>query len=192
MSNDINNLQSFFTLTEKVLSKYINHTFIETGTYLGDSVELALKIGFEKIISIELLEELQIRNIKKFEKEISEGKVDLITGDTSILFNEIVFSLNKRATFWLDAHQDLGPQGQKKCPLYDELEAISNSSIKDHTILIDDMRCLNGNIHWSEGITLEGITERIKRINKNYHFAFESSPFGERDILVAFCNQNTK
>ena len=182
----MNELQSFYTLTEKVLSKYVNHTFVETGTYLGDSVELALKLGFEKVISIELMEELQNKNIEKFGSYVNEGRLDLVIGDTSILFNDIVHSLKERATFWLDAHQDLGPQGIKKCPLYDELDSIEKSSIKDHTIMIDDMRCLGGRIKWSEGITIEGIKEKILKINENYKIVFECSPFGPQDIMVAY------
>lgn len=180
------NLQSFYTLTEGVLSKYINHTFVETGTYLGDSVDLALKLGFDKVISIELMEDLQTKNIEKFKSFVDEGRLDLIIGDTSLLFDDIVSSLTNRATFWLDAHQDLGPQGVKKCPLYDELDSIANSEIKNHTIMIDDMRCLDGRIHWSNGISIQGIKDRLLKINPNYTIVFEQSPFGPQDIMVAF------
>ena len=184
----MNNLESFFTLTDKVLSKYINHTFIETGTYLGDSVDLALRLGFSKVISIELMEELQEKNREKFGSFIDSGRLDLITGDTSLVFNGIVENLTERATFWLDAHQDLGIQGLKKCPLYDELESIGRSNIKNHTIIIDDMRCLDGRMHWSSGIELKGVVDRIRKINANYMIVFEPSPFGAQDILVAYIN----
>jgi len=182
----MNQLQSFYTLTDKVLSKYVNHTFIETGTYLGDSVDLALNLGFPKVISIEIMEDLQEKNREKFRNFIDSGRLELITGDTSLLFENLVENLKERATFWLDAHQDLGPQGLKKCPLYDELESIKKSNIKNHTIMIDDMRCLDGRIHWSSGITIQGVAERIKQINENYKIVFESSPFGPQDIMVAY------
>ena len=50
------------TLKENVLLKYKNPIFFETGTYLGDSVDLALKVGFSKIISVEIEEYLQKEN----------------------------------------------------------------------------------------------------------------------------------
>lgn len=183
---EIEQLQHFYTLTNPVLSKYVNHSFFETGTYLGDSVKLALECGFEKVISVELMEELQDRNKEIFKNEIEEEKVDLIVGDTLLILDSIVENLEDRTTFWLDAHQDLGPAGVKKCPLYEEIEAIGRSKIKNHTIMIDDMRCLNGVFPWSVGITKEGIVERIKQINEKYRIVFEPSPFGPQDIMVAY------
>jgi hypothetical protein len=60
------------------------------------------------------------------------------------------------------------------------------SDIKDHTIMIDDLRCLDGRIHWSNDISLQGVIERIKKINPDYKIVFEASPFGPQDILVAY------
>ena len=181
----IEKLQHFYTLTPPVLNKYINHSFFETGTYLGDSVKLALDCGFKKVISVELMEELQNRNKEIFKEEIALDKVDLIVGDTLLILDSVIEKLTDRTTFWLDSHQDLGPSGVKKCPLYEELESIGRSTIKNHTIMIDDMRCLNGRFPWSVCITQEGIIERLKNINPEYKISYENGMI-ENDIMVAY------
>jgi len=176
----------YYTLKEKVLIKYMNPIFFETGTYLGDSVELALKVGFSKIISIEIEEYLQKENTKKFQQQINEGKVTLITGDTILVMEDIIKRINQPTTFWLDAHVDLGITGIKKCPLYEELDFIAKSNIKTHTILIDDVR-LFGDKHWGTGINLNEIKNKILSINPNYKFTFEDGHVPS-DVLVAYIN----
>lgn len=171
------------TLSKEVLSKYLNPYFLETGTANADCVRLALEVGFKKVISIELDETLQNENIQKYQSFINEGKVNLITGDSLWELINLVPELDNPTTFWLDAHVDFGPMGTKRCPLYEELSAIKQSKIKTHTILIDDMRILGG--HWGEGISVEGLKERLLGINPNYKFTFENG-WTSNDILVAY------
>ena len=177
-------MKHYYTLKENVLKKYYNELFVETGTYLGDSVELALNVGFKKIISVEIDSELQEKNYQKFKKEIDEEIVELIIGDTSELMDDIVNKINKQATFWLDAHVDLGKCGIKKCPIFDELESISKSPIKTHTILIDDLRCFGRGL-WGEGIDLVSVKEKLLSINKDYKFNLEDGHI-PNDILVDY------
>lgn len=171
------------TLKENVLLKYKNPIFFETGTYLGDSVDLALKVGFSKIISVEIEEYLQKENITKFKQQIDEGKVELVIGDTILVMEDIIKKINQPTTFWLDAHVDRGITGIKKCPLYEELNFIAKSNIKTHTILIDDVR-LFGSGNWGDGISMGEIKNKILQINPNYNITFEDGhvPY---DILVA-------
>lgn len=171
------------TLSHEVLSKYKNPYFLETGTANGDCVRLALEVGFEKIFSIELDALLQVENIQKYQTLINENKIILITGDSLIELTNIISSLDKPTTFWLDAHVDHGPTGIKRCPLYEELDAIKTSIIKTHTILIDDMRMLGS--WWGEGISVDELKKRILEINSEYKFTFENG-FIVNDILVAY------
>jgi len=171
------------TLSHEVLSKYKNPYFLETGTANGDCVRLALEVGFEKIFSIELDALLQVENIQKYQTLINENKIVLITGDSLIELTNIISSLDKPTTFWLDAHVDHGPTGIKRCPLYEELDAIKTSIIKTHTILIDDMRMLGS--WWGEGISVDELKKRILEINSEYKFTFENG-FIVNDILVAY------
>jgi len=184
---DIDSLEHFYTLKPDVLEKYRSDVFFETGTYLGDSVRLALDIGFKKVVSIELVDELQQRNRELFTKEITEGRLELLVGDTLMMIDEVLGEIEGRITFWLDSHQDSGPQGVNKCPLYQELDAIARLSRNDHNIMIDDMRCLQnpGVFPWAEGITLNGIYERLSVINPDYKFKFEDG-YTSNDVLVAY------
>jgi predicted rRNA methylase YqxC with S4 and FtsJ domains len=65
------------TLTDEILEKYKkNHSvFIETGTYLGGAVSMALEHGFESIYSIDI--SYGDRNKEYFKEEIQSGKVKL-------------------------------------------------------------------------------------------------------------------
>ena len=42
------------SLKKEILEKYPNKYFVETGTHIGNSVQLALDCGFEKIITMEI------------------------------------------------------------------------------------------------------------------------------------------
>jgi hypothetical protein len=171
------------TLSNLVLSKYKNPYFLETGTANADCVRLALEVGFEKIISIELDSSLQEENIKNYNSFISEGRVDLIIGDSLVVLKKLIPILDKPTTFWLDAHVDFGPTGIKKCPLYEELDYINFSEIRNHTILIDDVRIFGQ--HWGDSISIEELKNRLFKINSSYKIAFEDG-FVKNDILVAY------
>jgi hypothetical protein len=171
------------TLSQIVIEKYKNPYFFETGTAYADCVNLAVSNGFEKVFSVELNQSLQEKNKINLHDKIEEGKVVLITGDSLTVLKEYISQLDKRTTFWLDAHVDDGPCGIKKCPLYEELDAIATSPIKNHTILIDDMRILGS--HWGEGISVETLKEKITSINPEYKFQFENG-HEANDILAAW------
>jgi hypothetical protein len=176
--------EHYYTLTKGVLEKYKNPIFFETGTYLGDSVALALEVGFDKVISVEINEELQSNNELLFKEQIEKGRVELHLGDTLLLLDKIVDKIEQPTTFWLDAHYDFGVCGVKRCPLYEELDFIAQSKIKTHTILIDDVRCF-GIGNWGEGISVEGVIEKIKNINPNYNIVYEHG-LVPNDIMVAY------
>jgi len=172
------------TLTHKVLSKYKNPYFLETGTANGDCVHLALDEGFEKVFSIEIDPLRQEDNIIKYNKYIISKQLCLITGDSLIELKKLIPLLDKPTTFWLDAHVDDGICGIKTCPLYEELDAIASSNIKNHTIMIDDMRIIGK--HWGKDITLNTITSKLLQINSNYKLCYEDG-YAVNDILIAYC-----
>lgn len=172
------------TLPAELLKRNTNPYFLETGTANGACVALALSCGFEKVLSVEIEPDRQKENAQQFSKEVSENKVKLYTGDSLILFPEMVKELDKSTTFWLDAHVDEGISGAKKCPIYEELDAIAQSSIKNHIIMIDDISYFGTKNHWGDGISIETIKEKLLEINKDYNFYFEDGHV-PNDILVA-------
>jgi hypothetical protein len=161
------------------LKKYLNDIFVETGSHQGDSIQLALDCGFKEVHSIELHEGF-FNFCKNRFKDMPNVKLYL--GDSAKDLNMILSNINKRCTFWLDGHYS-GPAtsiGIVEFPILEELNAIKNHPIKDHTILIDDIRCWN-NIFFK----IEDIKNLISSINPNYKFLLING-FVENDIIVAY------
>lgn len=172
------------TLKKEVLSKYKSPYFFETGTSGGDAVRLALELGFDKIFTVEIDQNLYNNNILSFKKEIEEGRVFMFLGDTIEILPELLKShIDKKCTFWLDAHWDGGPLGIKKCPLVDELDYIKKYKNLNHTILIDDRRCFGGG-NWGHGINENIIVNKLKEINENYIIKYEDGHI-PNDVIAA-------
>jgi hypothetical protein len=170
------------TLPLKVIKKYMSPYFFETGTANADAVRLALEVGFEKIFTIEIDQILYNKNVNKYKKEISEGRVFMFLGDTFELMPQIIEKyIDKPCTFWLDAHQDFGPGGVKMCPLVEEIEYIKKSPL-NHVLLIDDRRMFG--TWWGEGINENLIVSKIKELNNNYAIFYEDGHIPE-DIIAA-------
>tara|TARA_B110000046_G_scaffold165860_1_gene182418 strand:- start:36 stop:368 length:333 start_codon:yes stop_codon:yes gene_type:complete len=100
--------------------------------------------------------------------------------------------LNEKTMFFLDAHVDNSNihNYKKRCPLFEELSAISNLERKDHIILIDDLRIINVNFPWGETSYgninfLEEIKTKILSINKDYKFSTLNGHI-ENDVLIAY------
>lgn len=111
-------------------------SFIETGTYKGDTAIWASKY-FKNVMTIE--------NSKIFYDEIVKNKnpdnIEFLFGDSNEILKQIVPKLGKSAIFWLDAHWCGGDSfGEKsQCPLIQELDTIIKTQIP-HFIFIDDAR----------------------------------------------------
>lgn len=167
-------------------SKYsYNDLFIETGSWKGDGIQSAIEYGFKKIISIELSEHYYNHCTRRFR---DNPNVFLYHGDSSSILPAILLDVHQPATFWLDGHFSGGNTacGDKPVPLFDELTAIQQHSIKTHTILIDDIRLLRSKTNQFANIefTIEDIIELLLSINENYHIYFIDGHCKD-DILVA-------
>ena len=120
-------------------SRYNLDVLVETGTYLGETVE-AMKHSFKKIYSIELSKDLHEKARKRFSED---ENVILLQGDSGIELEKVIPLLNGPALFWLDGHYSGGitAQGRKDTPVVEELQHILNDKRHDHVIIIDDARC---------------------------------------------------
>lgn len=164
---------------------YLNPVFIESGSYGGNGIRAALRAGFKKIISIELSDYY-------YEYCVNQNfgyRVKLIKGDSILVLPKVLKNINKRCTFWLDGHymsEERTPIGIMPVPLMEELKIIAKHHIKDHTILIDDMRLLrNHEAEWKDlPYCVCDIEEFIHTINPNYKIHYDSGVV-ENDILIA-------
>ena len=176
---------------KELFARYPNRIFIETGSYTGDGIQAALDAGFEPVYSIELSAQLFSYCCRRFEHN---DKVLLSHGDSGEMLSRILEYIDEPVTFWLDSHYSEGAtvMGKKETPLLEELEAISKHHIKTHTILIDDLRCWNKEVH---GFDARELVRIITAINPDYCFSQEDgidSKFNvyRNDILVAQCLRN--
>ena len=168
------------TAQQNLFKKYPNPVFVETGTYQGDGVQMALDAGFKTIYSIELIPEYYAYPVERFK---GVENVHLILGDSHLVLDELLSKINEPITFWLDGHLGGGVCWLAKydSPLVQELEAIGRHHIKTHTILIDDLR------DWhieTRGFDTEVLKRKILEINPDYVFTFEDGHV-PNDILVA-------
>ena len=119
--------------------QYGLRTLIETGTYLGEMIDAQLD-AFERIVSIELSEELAARARARY---AGIDRVEIVQGDSGECLAQVVARLDEPALFWLDGHWSGGitARGHEDTPLRAELEAIMGSGTEGHVVLVDDARC---------------------------------------------------
>lgn len=156
--------------------------FIETGSYLGDGIQLALNSGFETIYSIELCKDLHNKCKERFK---DNNKVNLLQGDSSIILNQLLQKdPNISYTFWLDGHYS-GPhtaKGLKECPLIEELEAILSRSEKvSDLIYVDDMRIYRD---FDSSVNEANILKLVNKYKPHATISYEDTPYGINDVLL--------
>jgi hypothetical protein len=125
-------------------------TFVETGTFLGDTLEY-LRTDFKELISIELSPELAARARKRYADNMS---IKILAGDSSIVLKSVLERLDGPAFFWLDGHYShsctIGDSeietalGAQETPILKELELILGRGCDRDVIVIDDARLFNG------------------------------------------------
>jgi hypothetical protein len=170
-------------MPKKKLFKNKNKNFIETGSYLGDGIELALKSGFDIVHSIEIYDKNYNHCTQRF---INDKKVNLIKGDSYIELNNLINSkenIKKSFTYWLDGHYSGGETGIGilEFPIMIELEAILKRNVDNEIIYIDDMRILRD---YSDSINESSILDLIKKYKKEFEISYEESDYDTNDIMV--------
>jgi len=169
-------------MLDDMLNKYKNKFFVETGLGKGHGLTLALKHEFEHVYSIEISEKIfnkyGSRIMRKYPK-----KVSIFCGKSEDILWPIIENIHSSITFWLDAH--LKPDVNIEPPLVKELEIISRHPIKNHIILIDDIRQMGQGVY--PHIYL--IIKKIMEINPKYKISYEDGcgkgQIFKSDILVA-------
>jgi len=140
--------------------KYHLKVFIETGTYLGYTVQMT-RSRFDKVYTIELDKELAKRAKRIF---AHNKRVTVIQGDSGKELKKILHKTKKPALFWLDAHYSGGvtSKGGKETPIVEELKVIAKHKIKSHVILVDDAR------HFTGGAGYPNLAELKTFVRKNF------------------------
>lgn len=138
--------------------------FIETGTHLGDTLAYIAQQKTVHATSIEL-DETYYRSAKQ--RFVRYPNVTVLQGDSGKLLPDLVRQLQSPALFWLDGHYSGGDtaKGELDTPVSAELEAILDSPVKGHVVLIDDARCFDGTQGYPH---LDRLLETVRSKN-TYH-----------------------
>lgn len=164
--------------------------FVETGTFGGEGIQLALNAGFEVIYSMDI-EPLFVKNARnRFE---NNPNVHLFLKNSGYELLEVIADINEPVTFWLDAHNgfpDPLAVDVKNTPLLEELDQIKQHHIKNHTILIDDLHCCGTLLF--DLLTLQDIIKKVLEVNPEYTITFvDGGNEGEykNNVLVAYIRE---
>jgi hypothetical protein len=160
-------------------NKYNPLIFIETGTFMGDTIQ-SLLYEFKFLYSIELSEELAGRAKERFTQN---NNVKIVNGSSDIELGDILNGLTEPALFWLDGHYSgefmhndefvRTAKGTLNTPVVKELELILSAD-PVHIILIDDARLFNG----TEDYPTIGALKKMVRKSK-----IRRKLFVEKDII---------
>jgi len=163
--------------------------FIETGSYVGDGIQAAVDAGFDSVYSIEFYDNRVGRCRARF-KDVAYVKV--IQGNSGEVLKTLLDIINEPVLFWLDAHYDAYiPESDnpkiltEPQPVLQELEAIKNHHIKNHTILIDDRRIFIGDSEVWHNTVESQIVDKLKDINPAYKITNIDSAYFPKDIILA-------
>ena len=149
-------------------------SFIETGTYLGNTTH-AMRTIFERVISIELSDELHSAAVKRFN---GDPGVTLVKGDSSKMMNGLLDLVqNSLPMIWLDAHWSGGNtvKAEGNTPILAEIKAIKEAGLAETVILIDDISYFwnvrpGFNVHGSIGgyPEIERLMKELLRVNPEF------------------------
>jgi len=137
---------------QELKQKYNIPVFFETGTARGDGVKYATQFDFQKIISVEIVQE-QTKLLQEMFK--SDSRVEIICNNSYDAIKQTVPGINENIMFWLDAHYpgaDLKENSSERIfaymeeknddirmPLEKELMLIRDIRKGKDVILLDDL-----------------------------------------------------
>lgn len=159
-------------------------TFMETGTFRGDSIA-AVRGWFDEIYSVELSEPLHHQAAERF---TGDPAVHVLHGDSPAALARLTGVLRSRSVlYWLDAHWSLGDTAAAgktfQCPLLGEIEAIGALN-RDSVLLIDDARyflCPPPAPHdIGDWPSLDAVLKRLFRLNPDHGIMVLN------DVIVCF------
>jgi len=146
---------------------------VETGTGNGDTT-LTIEHYFNKVYTIEVSEYYYQKTKDKY----NGNKIDFILGDSSVVFEMLLPTIQDKTIFFLDGHWSGGNTGRaaKDCPLVEEIANIYELFTPEAIIIIDDFRLFgldksSGKLgeDWSQ-INKESLLSILgNRIQKVYH-----------------------
>ena len=133
-------------IVKSYLARFALDSFVETGTYLGETLDYIAKTGV-RCTSIELAPDLFHAACVRFH---GRNNVKLLLGDSGVELPRLLDMIAGPTLFWLDGHYSAGitAGNDEITPIQKELNAILSHHISDHVVLIDDARCFDGSSNY--------------------------------------------
>lgn len=140
-------------------------TFIETGTYKGDSALLARDAGFEKIHTIDI--------VRRDELLLPPGCYFHL-GDSPEVLARLLPTIKEPYMLWLDAHSQMMEGEEDNYPLLKEIYVVFKQPYLPRVVIIDDFLMMthpdvtgfDGNEisdqFWSKGYKVDMLPNPIK------------------------------
>src|ERR1044072_4895813 len=168
-----------------------HNIFIETGSHVGNGIELARQAGYKRIMSMDIdganVAHCQDRFklLPDDKTPAANGNINIMCGDSAIALLKFMRHVNEPAMIWLDPHSQLfddEPKMDNPFPLLMELEQLRKHPIKTHTIMIDDVLILTHPkvTGWDNDM----IENALLAINPAYKLTYLSNPV-VNNILMA-------
>ena len=152
-------IDSILKQTDSKIEDFNN--FIETGTYMGDTI-LSIHQYFKNNYTIEIKLSLYYGVTAESTKRKIEN-INFYFGDSAVLLKDILKEVNSKSIFYLDAHWSRGKtgRGSKDTPLLEELQLINKYHNFDSIVIIDDFQDFgtkNKYVNW-EDITVDHVLD---------------------------------
>jgi len=162
-------------MIQKLQKKYKIDTFIETGAYMWDMINAQIGV-FLKIYSIELSKKYYNLAVERFKKN---ENVHIILWDSSVELRKLLKKIDWQCLIFLDGHFSWWETAKwdKECPLLEELDILKNHHIKNHIIMIDDIRLCWKHKDYPK---VDELRKELTKINKKYKITIKN------DQIVAF------
>jgi hypothetical protein len=153
-------------------------TWVETGTYLGDTTELLSKVA-KMVYSIEPEPTLFSKAEQKFR---NTSNVKIIKGLSEDVFPKLLSTISGDVCFWLDGHFSAGItfKGPQDTPIVDELAVIGLNITRASKIvvMVDDVRCFDPkNPEYSAYPSVDLLVDWARKHKLTWHI--------EHDIFIA-------
>ena len=153
-------------------------TWVETGTYLGDTTSVLSKVA-RTVYSIEPEPALFSKAEQKFR---NSSNVKIIPGLSEEVFPKLLPTLSGDICFWLDGHFSGGTtfKGPQETPILDELDAIAQNMAKmgKVVVLVDDIRLFGStDPEFSAYPSIDFLVDWARKHDLSWHI--------EHDIFIA-------
>lgn len=137
-------LDRFDAVLPAIVQRSKATTFVETGTFHGESLAYAATLPFRQLHSIELSTALHHAAQRAF---AHDSRIHLHQGDSAIVLPRLLQDVEDRCLLWLDAHYCFldSARGPRDCPLLEELQAVLAHERRlgtQHVIVVDDFHIL--------------------------------------------------